>query len=146
MSAVLGYLFKAVLVLTAVAAVAAWPVYALGGARGLEAFGVALAVCMVGAVLGRLPHLFFKRGPDALFHASLTGLGLRLLGTLAVAAPLLLFSGMERVPFAIGLVVAYFALLVLEVRDLVTSSRRPPVSSAIEPGAGVSNQDGVAAQ
>ena len=144
MSAVLGYLSMAVLVLAAVGAVVAWPVHALFGPEGLQAFAIAFGVCMAGAVLGRIPHLFFKRGPDALFQASLAGLGLRLMGTLAVAAPLLLFSELERVPFAIGLMIAYFALLLLEVKDLVSASRATPESGEAEPEAGFANQDGVA--
>jgi len=123
MSAFLGYLPKATLVVAAVTAAAAWPVHAWAGPEGVIALALAAAVCLVGAILGRIPHLFFRKGPDAIFHAALAGLGLRLLGTLALGAPLLLFTSLPQMPFAVGLVVVYFSLLLLEVRDLVVASR-----------------------
>jgi len=130
MSTFSGYLLKATLVVAAITAAAAWPVRAWAGDAGLTALLIASAVSLVGAALGRLPHLFFRRGPDAIFHASMAGLGLRLLGTLAIAAPIMMLSGLPLVPFALGLVLAYFSLLILEVRDLVVLSRLPPVAAA----------------
>lgn len=123
MSTFLGYLPKATLVVAAVTAVAAWPVHAWAGSAGLTALVVAAAVCLAGAALGRVPHLFFRRGPDAILHASMAGLGLRLLGTLAIAAPLAFFTDLPRLPFGVALILDYLALLVLEVRDLSVKSR-----------------------
>lgn len=130
MSTFSGYLLKATLVVAAVTAAAAWPVHAWAGERGLTALLVAAAVCLVGAVLGRVPHLFFRKGPDAVLHAAMAGLGLRLLGTLALAMPLAFFTGLPRAPFALGLLLTYFPLLALEVRDLVLlgASATPPPS------------------
>mgnify|MGYP001821773971 CR=1 FL=1 len=129
MSTFSGYLLRATFTVAAVTAVAAWPVHAWAGDQGLTALLIASAVGLAGAVLGRLPHLFFS-GPDAIFHASMAGLGLRLLGTLAIAAPLMMLSGLPLMPFALGLVLAYFALLVLEVRDLVVLSRSASTAAA----------------
>ena len=143
MSTFPGYLLKATLLVAAVTAAAAWPVRAWAGDEGLTALLIASAVSLAGALLGRLPHLFFRRGPDAIFHASMAGLGLRLLGTLAIAAPIMMLSGLPLMPFALGLVLAYFALLVLEVRDLILLGRAPPASDAVPPARGATSPDGV---
>jgi hypothetical protein len=143
MSTFSGYLLKATLVVAAVTAAAAWPVHAWAGERGLTALLVASAVGLVGAVLGRVPHLVFTRGPDAIFHASMAGLGLRLLGTLAIAAPIMMLSGLPLMPFALGLVLAYFSLLILEVRDLVVMGRAVPRTDGAVPAPGTANPDGV---
>lgn len=139
MSTFSGYLLKATFTVAAVTAVAAWPMRAWAGDEGLTALLIAAAAGLVGAVLGRVPHLFFRSGPDAIFHASMAGLGVRLLGTLAIAAPIMMLSGLPLMPFAIGLLLAYFALLVLEVRDLIVLSRKAPPTAA--PGA--ADPDGV---
>lgn len=126
MSTFSGYLLRATVLVAAITAVAAWPVRAWEGDEGLTAVLLAGAVSLVGAVLGRLPHLFFRSGPDAIFHASMAGLGLRLLGTLAIAAPIMMLSGLPLMPFALGLVLSYLSLLVLEVCDLISLSRADP--------------------
>jgi len=132
MSTFSGYLLKATVTVAAVTAAAAWPVHAWAGDEGLTALLIASAVGLVGAVLGHLPHFFF-RGPDAVFHASMAGLGVRLLGTLAIAAPIMMLSGLPLLPFALGLVLAYFSLLILEVRDLIVLGRSAPLSGATDP-------------
>lgn len=129
-----GFLAKALLVVGAVAIVTAWPAYALAGPDGLAALALAALVSLLGAVLGRAPRLVFRHGPDALFHAAMAGLGLRLLGTLALAAPVMLFAGLPTIPFALGLVPTYLALLVLEVRDLVVRSRTLVAGEPCPPG------------
>lgn len=133
MSTFPGYLLKATLVVVAVAAAAAWPVRAWAGDAGLVALTVASAVCLLGAALGRLPRLFLGRGPDAILGASMAGVGVRLLGTLAIAAPLMLLSGLPLAPFAVGLILAYFSLLVLEVWDLTGQSRRAAAQHPADP-------------
>ena len=130
MSTFSAYLLKAALTVAAVIAVAAWPMHMWAGDDGLTALLIAGAVAWVGSVLGRIPHLFFRSGPDAIFYASMAGLGVRLLGTLAIAAPIMILSGLPLMPFALGLLLAYFALLVLEVHDLILQSRRTPTSQA----------------
>lgn len=122
MTTYLRHLLKTLVLILALCLVAAWPVVALSGSRGLVAFLLGAAACWVGAALGRLPHLFF-RGPDAIFHASMAGVGARLLGTMTVASPLLLISDLPRMPLAAGLVLAYLMLLVLEVWELMALSR-----------------------
>ena len=123
LATLLAPLPKALLVLLVVLAAAAWPVHALMGEGALLAMGLAGLISFVGFVLGRIPHLILTEGPEAIFHASLAGLGMRLLGTLAIAAPVLLFSSLPQTPFAVGLVLSYFALLGVEVVDLVRAGR-----------------------
>jgi hypothetical protein len=134
MSSYLRYLGKAFLAVLALCGLAAWPVHALAGRAGLAAFGVGAGVCLLGAAIGRIPHLFFK-GPDAIFHASMAGVGARLLGTLVLATPLLFLTGLPRLPLAAGLVLTYLMLLVLEVRDLMAVSRveASPPTGPVEP-------------
>lgn len=135
MSSYLRHLLKALLAVLALCGVAAWPIHALAGPRGLLAFGVGAGVGLLGAAVGRLPHLFFK-GPDAIFHASMAGVGARLLGTLVLAVPTLLLTGLPRLPLAAGLVLTYLMLLVLEVRDLLAISRAES-GPAVPPANGV---------
>ena len=124
MKSFLPPLLKALALVAALVAAAAWPAHALWGGMGLLAFAVAAGASLVGFALGRLPHLLLTQGSDALFHAALAGLGARLLGTLAIAAPLMILSGLPLTPFAVGLLLSYLALLVLEVVDLVQASHR----------------------
>ncbi len=103
--------------------VGAWPAWALARGSGLIALAVGVGIAWLGAVLGHLPLLFFRRSEDAVLNAALAGVGIRLLSTLAMAVVALFSLPFPREPLAIGLVLAYLSLLAMEVRGLVSLSR-----------------------
>lgn len=120
----LGYLLRTLGVAVLAGALGAWPAWALAGVRGLWGLAVGVGVALLGALLGHLPRLFFRRGPDAVLHAALAGVGIRLLATLALALVAIFSFPFPREAVAMGLVLAYLSLLAIEVRDLVVLGRR----------------------
>ncbi len=114
---------KSLAITLAITLLGAWPVHALWGPDGVIGLALGAAAALLGAVAGRIPQLFFRQGPDALFHAAFAGVGVRLLATLVLAAPLMLLAPYPRESMAIGLVLTYLSLLIVEVRDLLVASR-----------------------
>ena len=84
----------------------AWPALALEGKQGLAGLAIGVGIGLLGALLGHLPRLFFREGPDAVFHAAFAGIGVRLFSTLILAAVALFLLPIPREPVAIGLVLS----------------------------------------
>ena len=108
----------ATLVAVCVCVVLAWPAYAWSGGPGLAALGLAGAVCVLGALVGRTVAAALGRmdtGPDAGARAHQAGIVARLLATLALTLPAIVARPVPMAPFAAWLAVHYLAQLVLEV-------------------------------
>lgn len=116
-------LVKPLAITLAITLLGAWPVHAFWGRDGVIGLALGAGAAFLGAIAGRIPQLFFRQGPDALFYAAFAGVGVRLLATLVLAAPLMLLAPYPRESMAIGLVLTYLSLLVVEVRDLLVASR-----------------------
>lgn len=117
------YLLASLAMALLAALVGAWPAWALAGSPGVQGMAAGAAVALLGAWLGHLPLAFVRRRPQWLEAAALAGVGVRLLATLVLAGLLLLLGPFPGEPVAIGLVLTYLSLLVLEIRDVVKRGR-----------------------
>lgn len=109
---------RAALTVIGAAALCALPAWLWTGREGLVSLAVALAICGVGALAGRLAQQqVFERteGPQRAVNAMLAGLGVRMFATLGPALGVIVARPFELMPFAVWLLVGYVLLLCLEV-------------------------------
>jgi len=117
-SATTRYLSQALSVTVLVTAAAAWPAHAWAGRAGLQALGLAAAICLLGALFGRIAAIAIAGldpGPEAGPHGVQVGILVRLMTTLAMTLPVVLMEPVPPVPFAAWLGLHYLAQLALEV-------------------------------
>ncbi len=109
---------RALAIVVAVYAVAAWPAHAWDGRDGLVGLGIAGLVCFVGALVGQLVQRAVYRvveGPTRGVSALNAGIGSRLLVTLALSLVVIILEPFRLMPFAVWLLLYYLSLLCLEV-------------------------------
>jgi hypothetical protein len=116
-------LSKALLLVAVLVAACALPAHAWAGGAGLIALLLAAAVALFGGLAGRLPRaLLPPQDPNFDVNAALAGVGARLLVTAALALVVLVATPVPRLPFATFLVLAYLLLLVVEIREALTTA------------------------
>jgi hypothetical protein len=114
------FLLKALVLAGAVCAVAAWPVRELWGEGGVVGLLLAAGSALLGALAGRLPRRVIPGGtPQAPVHQAMAGIGTRLLVTAALALLVVSLGWAPTLPFVLPLLVLYFALMALEVREAI---------------------------
>ncbi len=111
----MAFALRAFLTALASLGVLAYPAWLWGKQDGVLALGVAIAVCFVGALVGHLPHHFFRGRDEDVANATMAGFGLRMLTTGAIAFAIASMSSLPRTQFMIWVAVVYLVFLVLEV-------------------------------
>jgi len=117
-SATTRYLCQATLLAAAVTAVCAWPAHAWAGGPGLAALGIAAGVCLLGAVIARGAAKALQGldpSDDAGARGVQAGIAVRLLATLGMTLPIIVWEPVPAMPFAAWLGAHYLAQLALEV-------------------------------
>jgi hypothetical protein len=120
------FLLRALLGTAVAVAVGFLPFRAWAGTEGVLALGLAAAVALGGALVGRLPRVWLLRAdrPEGPVLAAMAGIGVRMLFTAAATLVVLKVKPVPSLPFAVAVVVTYLLLLVLEVREAVAEVTR----------------------
>lgn len=119
----LGLLVGAVAVLALLGYV---PTRELGGEGAVGAMLAACAVSLVASIAGALPIALAEAGGGAGARETLLSMGARFAVAVVLALGLALSGRVERAPFLLWVGISYVALLIVDLRYVVTAGRPAP--------------------
>jgi len=103
-----------------------WPVHAgLNGALRVPAWSAGVALALVAVLAGLLPAaLLAGSDPRQRLNGILAGMMVRFVVLLGLLVPMLLLTGLPRLPLALGAAIAYLVLLAAETTGQIWLERR----------------------